>query len=179
MSTSQDAIRQLLDRVRARWFRVSLYRASVRAALAVTGILAVSLVVSLGMARVPAALASLGLAALVVSLAAVAWGLWPMRRRPTDAQVARFIEEREPALDDRLASAVDFMRAEHRGGDVSRLAEPMVADAARRASDVDPSSILPGETLRRRGLQAAAALAVLAVVLFAGRRSEERRVGEV
>ena len=83
--------------------------------------------------------------------------------------MARFIEEREPALDDRLASAVDFISAEHRGETVSRLAEPMVADAARRASDVDPSSILPRSTLRRRGLQAAAALVVLAVVLFAGR----------
>ncbi len=40
------------------------------------------------------------------TLAALVWGLLPLRRRPTDRQVARFIEEREPSLDDRLVTAV-------------------------------------------------------------------------
>ncbi len=169
MPTNREPIRLLLDRVRARWRRVSLFHAVMRAALAVAAILAVFFGLSVSMSRVPAALATLGLSAFVMSIAAVAWSLWPVRRRPTDAQVARYIEERQPDLDDRLASAVDFIAAEPGRGEVSRLAEPMLADAARRVSEVDPSAVLPGLLLRRRGLQAAVALVAVAALLFAGR----------
>ena len=49
------------------------------------------------------------------------------------------------------------------------LAVPMVADADRRAARVDPSTIVRGETLRRAGLQAAAAAILAFAVAFAGR----------
>ncbi len=89
--------------------------------------------------RTPVALALLGLVALALVAGAIVWGFWPVRRTPSDAQVARFIEERDPSLDDRLASAVDLLVA-RRESEAPGLAAPMVADAARRACVVDPSS---------------------------------------
>ena len=34
--------------------------------------------------------------------------LWPLRERPTDRRVARFVEERCPELEDRVASATEL-----------------------------------------------------------------------
>src|SRR3970040_1480905 len=98
MQSQSAQIRELLDRVRARWRRVSLFRAIVRAALAAAAVLAVALFFALWTSRAPAMLAALGVLAVLLSVAAVVWGLWPIGRAPSDAQVARFIEEREPAL---------------------------------------------------------------------------------
>src|SRR5262249_34996335 len=98
---------------------------------------------------------------------AIAWACAPLRRTPGDSQVARFIEERVPALDDRLVTAVDV--GEGRSNASPLIAEPLVADAARRAKDVDIDTVIPGERLRRAGFQAAAASLVCLVVLFMAR----------
>src|SRR6266852_5384143 len=175
MQAHQQEIRELLDRVRSRWQRLSACRATVRAALAASGVLAFALVLTFWTTRSPMALAALGVAATALAAAALVWGLWPVRRAPSDTQLARFIEESVPALDDRLASAVDLL-ASGREADASRLAEPMVADAARRASDVDPGSIVPREILRRSLFQAAAAVLLLASVAFVGRGTARQSV---
>ena len=116
----------------------------------------------------PAALAALAVAAIVLAMVASVWGFWPIRRQPTDIQVARFIEESDPSLDDRLVSAVDLLSA-RREPDLPGLAAPMIADAARRASSVAPSSVLTSETLRRAGFQAAAAVLLVAAIAFFSR----------
>src|SRR6185295_15348838 len=91
--------------------------------------------------------------------------LWPLRRVPQDAAVARYIEEREPALDDRLVSAVDVARRRTAPG----LADAMLADAARRSAGVDVDAIVPARSLKRAAIQAAAAAIALGLVLFAAR----------
>src|ERR1700680_5112940 len=126
MQAHQQQIRELLDRVRSRWQRLSAFRATVRGALAASAVLAVALVLTIWTTRSPMALAALGVAATVLAIAALVWGLWPVRRAPSDTQLARFIEEKEPSLDDRLASAVDLLAA-GRGDAAGRLAGPMVA----------------------------------------------------
>ena len=45
----------------------------------------------------------------------------------------------------------------------------MLADAARRVSDVDATGVIPSSTLRRAGLQAATVMLVLLGILFVGR----------
>src|ERR1700676_4403393 len=175
MQAYQHEIRELLDRVRSRWQRLSAFRAAVRAALAASGVLAAALVLTFWTTRSPLALAALGVAATALAIAALVWGLWPVRRAPSDTQLARFIEECEPSLDDRLASAVDLL-ASGREADESRLAGHMVADAARRASAVDPGAVVPREILRRSGFQAAAAVLLLASVAFVGRGTARQSV---
>ncbi len=178
MDGQAQAIRDLLDRVRGRWRRTTLFRAIVRAGLAVASVFAATLLLALLLrlagrapaisAMAPPALAVLGLAGIILAIGAAVWALWPTRRVPSDQRVARYIEEREPELDDRLASAVEVLNGPA-GGTLPALAAPMVADAGRRAARVDPSAIIPGDTLRRAALQAAAAAALACAVAFAGR----------
>src|SRR5688500_17699736 len=161
-------IRELLDRVRARWRRVVLFRAAVRAGLAASAILAIAVFLTFWTTRAPLALAAIAVLAVGFGAAAVAWGFWRTRRSPTDVQVARFIEEREPSLDDRLVSAVDLLGSP-RESETAGLAGPMVADAGRRASNVEPSAIVSAGTLRRAGFQAVAAALLLAAIAFFSR----------
>src|SRR5258706_3278243 len=170
MSAHHQQIRELVDRVRSRWRRLTLFRAAVRAAIAASLVLAVGLFLTYWTTRTPVALAPLGLVALTLVAGAIVWGFWPVRRTPSEAQVARFLEERDPSLDDRLASAVDLLVG-GRESEAPGLAAPMVADAARRASVVDPSSVVSRDILRRAGVQAVAAAVLLAAVAFFGRHT--------
>jgi hypothetical protein len=52
----------------------------------------------------------------------------------------------------------------------------MVADAARRASGVDPGAVVPRQILRRSGFQAAAAVLLLASVAFVGRGTARQSI---
>src|SRR6185436_14034471 len=103
--------------------------------------------------------------ALVASAGSIAWCLLPLRRVPADGKVARYIEERAPALDDRLVSAVDVVHAKT----PPAFADQMIGDAARRTADLDIDTIVPAESLRRAGFQAAAAVIVLGVAVFVAR----------
>jgi hypothetical protein len=154
-------IRELIARVRRRWFGLVLMRATVRAALAVALVAGVAMIAARWTLSAPPVLAAIGIVSIGLALAAVVWGVLPLRHRPDDRQVARYIEERAPGLDDRLVTAVDIAR--HSSG-APALAEPMLADAARRARELDVDSIVPRTTLRRAVAHAAGALAVLLAV---------------
>jgi hypothetical protein len=173
MEQHHRQIRVLLARVRARWRRLMAFQATARASLAVSGVLAVALFLTYWTTSSPIALAAIALIALVLAAGALVWGLWPAREIPSDARVARFIEETDPSLDDRLASAVD-LAASPEGEARPALAAPMVADAARRVSSIDPAAVVPGRTMRRAGLRAAAAVLLLAAIGFFGRETARR-----
>jgi hypothetical protein len=163
-----EPIRRLLQRVRVRCRALSAFEAIMRAALASSAVVAVSLILWLLApmgGRAPVMLAAVGGAVLVLAAAALAWGLLPLRRAPSDAQLARFIEERVP-LDDRLVTAVDAVTLE-RGAPPGLLLAPLVQDAARHADVIDVNDVVPRGRLRRGGLKAgvaAVALLVLAVM---------------
>ncbi|MDE3155744.1 MAG: hypothetical protein KGN76_11615, partial [Acidobacteriota bacterium] len=96
----------VLRHVRRRWRSVRLLEGTARAAVAAAAVLLLALwawLITGGSGRALVVYAALALPAV---LAAIAWGLWRVGRRPTDRQVARLIEERHPELEDRLASAV-------------------------------------------------------------------------
>src|SRR5439155_18937188 len=112
--------------------------------------------------------AAVGFAAFGLVVAAIVWGVAPLRHTPSDARLARFIEERTPSLDDRLVSAVDLVQSE-RYGSSPAIAEPMLADAARRAGAVALDQIVPIGLLRRAGVQAAAGVAILVVLVLVAR----------
>src|SRR5204862_6955228 len=139
----------------------------VRAALVASAVIGVALLLSRWTTGAPAALVVLAADALLAMLGVIGWAAAPLRRAPGDAQVARFIEERSPALDDRLVTAVDV--AGGRSATPPALAGPLVADAATRARRVDPDAIRPGDRLRRPAFQAAAAGVVFASIAFGAR----------
>src|SRR5262245_26296264 len=161
-------IRELLDRVRRRWRTLRALEAVVRAALIGSLVVGLVLILARWTNGAPVALAAIGLVAVLCALTGRRWSLLPLREVPDYRQVARFIEEREPTLDDRLVSAVDV------GTEPSRaagLAEPMLADAVRRLREISLETIVPAETLRRAWFQAVAAAAVLVVLVVSGRHT--------
>src|SRR5437899_8379568 len=167
-----EDIRDLIRRTRARWLALTLFQATIRAALASAGVLVVALGVSQVVwhwaDRPPLAVALTGAAALILTLAAFLWGFSPLRQRPSDARVARFIEERAPSLEDRLVSAIDVVTS-GRDTESPALVEPLLADAAARARAVDLDTIVAPDVLRRAGFQAVAAALLLAVVMLVAR----------
>src|SRR5689334_4902564 len=159
-------IRQLIDAVRRRWRALCALHAMMRGALIAAVVVAIAVIASRWTAGAPLLLVVLAGIAAAAAVAAVTVCLWPLRRAPQDAKVARFIEERAPSLDDRLVSAVDVAQGNRAA---PGLADAMLADAARRTSAIDVETIVSSQSLRRAALQAGAAALVLGVVLFTAR----------
>src|SRR3954462_10861392 len=165
-------IRQLIDRVRARWRALVALQALVRGALIAALIVGVALVASRWTAGAPVLLMTLVGGAALLATGAVVWCLAPLRRVPADKQVARYVEEREPSLGDRLVTAVDVAQAEN----PPALANMMISDATRRLASVDIETIIPGESLRRAAFQAAAAVLVFGALLFLSREPARQAI---
>ncbi len=174
MDAAYRPIGELLRRVRARWWRLTVFQGTLRAALAASGVLALAFVATAWTGRSFLALGTVSVAAIVLAVAALVWGFWPARKAPTDARIARFIEEREPWLDDRLVSAVHLSAEQTHS--LTSLVGLMVADAGRRASAVDPRVIVPNASLRRAGYRAVGAALVLGTVAFSGRETGRRAI---
>jgi hypothetical protein len=165
MTEHYQPIANLLERVRVRWRRLVAWRVTMRAALGAIAVLAAFDLLSRFTTRAPLTLAVLGVLAIAVLVGAVARALLPLREAPSDARIARFIEERKTELDERLVSAVTA--AQHAAP--PRLAASMINDAARAAASVDPAEIVAAEVLRRARIQAFAALIVVAAIAFDAR----------
>ena len=105
------AIHDLLTRVRRRWRAMCAMHAVVRGALIAAAVIFVAVLAARWTIGAPVVLMLLAGVALVASAGSIAWCLLPLRRVPADGKVARYIEERAPALDDRLVSAVDVVHA--------------------------------------------------------------------
>src|SRR5581483_11248697 len=162
----QAAIRELIRRARARWRALSAFQAAARGAPAAAVVIGAALIVSRYVAHLPVALAMTAAVASILAAAALVWAALPLRHVPSDLRVARFVEERTP-LDDRLVTAVDVMSASRELPPA--FVEPMLADAAARAGDVDLTVVVSSDSLRRAAFQALAAAITLAVVAFVAR----------
>ena len=98
----------LLHAVRRRWRIVASLRAIRRALLLAAVVLFAAAVAEWLVQPGDAALLVLGAAAVIGIAAACVLSAWPLRARPADRQIARFVEERVPGLDDTLITAVDL-----------------------------------------------------------------------
>ncbi len=140
-------------------------RAMRRVAWAALGAgLALALLLAVDALLTPPDLAMAALAAGAAGAAALAAArnLRPLRRGPSDRQVARFVEERCPELQDRLASAIDAPDAR------SSFGGRVLEDAARRSRGVAPDRVVAAAVLRRSVAGGVGATAALAALLFAG-----------
>jgi len=161
-----DPVRELIGRVRSRWRRLVLLQSTVRAALATSAVLGLMLLVAAWTLRMPILLAGVVAAAALALVAALVWGFRPARDVPSDGRVARFVEEREESLDDRLVTAAQLASSSDPLTTVGRL---FTQDVARRAAEVDPDAVVPAPALRRAGFQAAAALFLAVAIVMLGR----------
>ena len=140
---SRADIAALLRAVRWRWAAARALSAAARTAAAATLVLALLL----GADRLAGPdgwlLVALGVSAAGATAVLALWFFRAFRRLPDDRQVARFIEEQCPEIEDRLASAVAVE------GSVSPLGHLVLEDAARHVRGVDLDRIVQGRALRR------------------------------
>ena len=157
-------LRLALAGVRRRWMAGRLMRALARLVAGLCFGLLVVLIVDL--VFVPPDIPMLLLAGGALS-ATVAFGvllLWPLREQPTDRRVARFVEERCPELEDRVASATEIGET----GTPSVFQDLVIADAAQTLRRVDLGRVVTPAHLRGAALRGVLATAVLVVILTLG-----------
>ncbi|MBI2835895.1 MAG: hypothetical protein HYX76_15860 [Acidobacteria bacterium] len=167
--TAQQQLHTALGRVRSRWLAATGLRAAARASAAVTMVLLAAAIVDRLVTLDPVALLMTAGIVLLGCLAGTIWALWPLRRRPSDRQVARFVEERCPELEDRVASAAEFA-----GGAAAAFRDLMLGDAARRVCDLDVDRIVGRTRIRRVAGEAGVAATMLALVLWFAAPSIDR-----
>jgi hypothetical protein len=149
----------VLQRVRTRWRAALALRAWTFAALAAATCLGAAWLADRLLDPAARALIVLWAAAVIAALASLTWLLAPARRRPADAQVARYIEERCPDLEDTLATAVE-QAAVDTGSPVTAA---IAADAVRRVRTLDANRVVAIGLLRRRATLATFATAALLI----------------
>ena len=157
-------LRAALAGVRRRWMAARAMRAVARLVAGLSLGLLVVLIVDLFLVPPDIPMLLLAGGALVATAVFAVLVLWPLRERPTDRRVARFVEERYPELEDRVASATEI-------GDVGTptvFADLVVADAAETLRRVDLGRVVTPAHLGGAALRGVLATAVLALILTLG-----------
>ena len=162
--TYLDELRAVLARVRRRWLAARSMRATARVAFAIIGLLLLLLFTDRFLRPADLPMVGLFLVALVLGATVFLRAFWPLRRSPSDRQVARFIEERCPALEDRLASATDLTR----NGRRSVFFDLVVGDAANRTRDLDLDLVVSRGDVGRSIATGLGGTVVLVVILILG-----------
>ena len=167
-------LKAVLARARSRWRRAALLRGFGFASASASGLLAIALTAYLVARPTGPALIVLAVGALVAAVACLVYPgwIWIMRRSPSDRKVARFVEERVPELEDRVATAVEF--GEQHADRSAPVVDRLVADAAARIQELDFDRIVSREALQRAGLIAALGAGLLLIVGAAGRTPARR-----
>jgi hypothetical protein len=156
---------QSLNAVRRRWLMLLALRVAARALLAVSCIAAGAALAERWLQPSDTMALALAAAAGLAAAAAVAVCLWPLRTRPDHRQIARFVEERCPDLDDTVVTAVELQA---RGADSSAFAPLVIQSAAARLGVVDLSAFVDPRQIRGAGWRAVAGVGALVVaVVFA------------
>ncbi len=157
----RDELRTTIEVVRRRWTGFVRLRAHARA----TAGAAIVLIAAAGADRVLHAqglpLVLLALAGVILGAAAVVRAIRHVPQRPSDRQVARFIEERVP-LSDSLVSAVD---ATERPSAQQPFLVPLIESALQQLRGIEPSSLVTREDMRRQAAAAAAGSILLLLAL--------------
>lgn len=103
----------------------------------------------------------------------------PLARRISDARLARFIEERAPATEDRLVTAIEFEAAGQEGRISRALLERQRSDAASAAAAVNLDGVFSRRTLAAYGAAALACLLLFAGVLRWGPRGVAEGIAQL
>ena len=160
MGEQYTELSALLRKIRARWRAKTALRAWSCAASTMAGVLLLALAAHWIVQPEGRVLVTLWAVAAVAAGVSFAWIVCPLRRTPGDRQVARFVEECCPELEDTLVTAV----AEREQTGQRPMLAAVVGDAVRRMRALDPDRIVSREALRRAALMAAAATIVLFVL---------------
>ena len=156
---------KLLHAVRRRWRTVASLRAARGALLLSSAVLLAAAAAEWLVQPGDAALLVLGAAAALGLGVGCVLSARPLRVRPADRQIARFVEERVPELDDALVTAVDLR---DRPADWS-FAPLVVSAASARVRELSVDRVLDPNEARGAWRAALAALVVFAVAVVLAR----------
>jgi hypothetical protein len=181
MLTRTPSVDDVLRSVRSRLSRLDRLRLLTRLLALLAAIWLVAWAAAAGADRPGETVLLLMAVAVAASGAAV---VWILRRRapvPHDRVLARFIEERCPELDDRLATAVDVGSRPDAAPSV--LVQALQDAAAAALSRVPLDDVVPDSALRRArshaGLAAVLALIVAAAWVPPGRRGVDAAIARL
>jgi hypothetical protein len=157
--------RALLGRVLARW-RLGVLARALLLAPAVALLAALALVAVDLLAPLPAtARESLRWLPPLLAAGVLGRAAWRIHRRPDDRRIALLVEERTPALGNRLATLLDLDAAPADEATDDVVLRAFRADAAARVRQVDPRAVVPLRLRRLATILGAAALAAAAFAL--------------
>jgi hypothetical protein len=126
------------------------------------------------------ALVSLRVIAILGLIAAVYFFLVrPLRRKIHDAQIALLIEEKQPGLEDRLISAVEFSDENQRPVASAAIIDRLIDDAGKHANEVDLEGIVPRKSFWQYGGAAAASVALFVAAMIFGPSEIPRGVAQL
>jgi len=152
----QNELGAVLAAVRRRWTRRVRLGAWTAGAAAATMIFGVGLFTVWLLASEGLALAVVALLVTALALVTLVAAAWPIRRPPSDLQLARYIEEQAGGLDDVVVTAVQH------GETGTPIAKHLAADAAASIGRLGLDHIISGEALRRVAMGAGLATLALA-----------------
>jgi hypothetical protein len=159
--SADQTLRGWLDGLRRRWRVLTRLRVSARQAAAVALIAGAAWAVDAAASPTGLALVGLFVAATVAAIAAVIGLRAPLRRPPSDRQLARLAEEQNGELDDVVVTATERLSAAAPGP----LDGLLVRAAEARLREVEPERVIARQTMRRALRWTAAAAIVLAIAL--------------
>jgi hypothetical protein len=169
MTDQSREIAALLKQVRNRWRLLMVLRASTLADAGAALVLGLALLAHLLLEPQGIALIVLWALAIAAALACVATVVPSIRRVPRDPQLARFIEERCPELEDVLATVI----SEDLTGS-NPMAAAVADEAARRIQAIDRDRVVSCVAVRKAAvLSAAATLALVLLATLAARPAGE------
>ncbi|HEY2435441.1 MAG TPA: DUF4175 family protein [Vicinamibacterales bacterium] len=160
--TPRTELTAALGLVRRRWFRLSALNAAAQAMFAIAVIATAAWALGREDRVGDEAALALGVLAAAAALGAVAVCTWRLRRRPDDASVARFVEERFPECGDAIVTAVDLAGRSADAGDFAPL---VAAGAAHRLRTLDLDAVVDSRAIGVAALRAAGAAVVCAAAL--------------
>lgn len=158
-ATPERELRDLLGAIRRRWMASSAFGIAARATVIVAILFAGAAALDRALEPMGSILVLLWAAVFGSSIVVAAVAARRAAKTPTDHQVARFLEERCPELNDLVASAT------HVDDDAGVFAPLVVAAAVRHLRQVDPSRVITRRVLVDAGARAVAAGFVLALAL--------------
>jgi hypothetical protein len=165
-SAHAAAVHDALAEVRSRWETLVTLRLGATVAAEIAGVWFAAWMIVRALRLGGGPLATVAGLALAISIAAGVAAIVRRRPLPADRALARYIEEQCPALEDRLATAVE-VAGETPHVDAG-IRSAMLADASRALGQVPLETIVPRDRLRRaRQFAAVGALAlIVAAVLW-------------
>ena len=164
MTESNNQLFSIINSVRRRRSLVTIFK-GVAITIAAAAVLLLALSYAAHKFRYSnASLISLRIAAIAGLVAAVYFFLLrPLRKKVTDNQVARLIEEKHSGLADRLNTAVEF-EAQKNQPVIARLLD----DANQKAQEINPNEVVPRQRLFGYGGIVAATVALFIGALLFG-----------